>query len=166
MDASKKKDLGYIALFSIVGMVLAYVLLAPIRRDAATSRPVGTPLRGMEAPQAASAQVYAEGTVRLGKGVSAAQAAGKTLFLIARPAQGGAPVAVQRIAAPAFPLRFRLTAADNMVGEEFFEGDLRIVARLDADGVAGPKQPADWEGSAPVGGDARTVEVSLSPPVL
>jgi cytochrome c-type biogenesis protein CcmH len=85
----------------------------------------------------------------------------EVLFIIARSASGGPPVAVKKISHPAFPLEFSLGTADNMVGEDFFEGNLQIVARLDADGNAGPKQPGDVEGTAAVSERSRRVQIII-----
>jgi cytochrome c-type biogenesis protein CcmH len=137
---------------------------------------VGTPLRSVDARPMAHSQektpadlhVYAEGTITLGSGVSA-QDANRALFIIARASVGGKPVdgppvAVKKIDAPTFPLSFSLTNANNMMGTEFYPGDLTLLVRLDADGIAGPKQPDDIETSVQIKSkQARQIQVTLQP---
>ncbi|RMF86260.1 MAG: hypothetical protein D6736_15565 [Nitrospinota bacterium] len=71
------------------------------------------------------------------------------LFIIARQTNGGPPLAVQRIVAPQFPLRYWLTQEDVMMPGMAFQGSVNIVARIDKDGKVGPPQPGDMEGVFP-----------------
>ena len=66
------------------------------------------------------------------------------LFIIAREAgqSEGAPLAVRRIVAQSFPVRFSIGAADSMMGEELPE-KLRIEVRLDLDGDPMTRDDAD-----------------------
>jgi cytochrome c-type biogenesis protein CcmH len=87
-----------------------------------------------------------------------------TLYLFIRTPQAYAPLAVKRIDSPSFPLSYRLTERDNMAGEGFFDGDITVVARLDADGAAGPKQPDDFESAVTIAkGSDRRADVTLAP---
>jgi len=63
--------------------------------------------------------------------------AGAVPFLIAREPgmDRGPPIAVRRLVADRFPMRFELSARDSMAGEALF-GNLRIEARIDTDGNA------------------------------
>jgi cytochrome c-type biogenesis protein CcmH len=84
--------------------------------------------------------------------------------LFIRTPQAYAPLAVKRIDSPSFPLSYRLTERDNMAGEGFFDGDITVVARLDADGAAGPKQPDDFESAVTIAkGSDRRADVTLAP---
>ena len=69
--------------------------------------------------------------------------AGALVFVTARAAgqSGGPPVAVKRLPA-AFPLRFELSAADSMMGQEL-PPKLRVEARVDSDGDPLTRAPAD-----------------------
>ena len=154
------KDAKHVALFVVIGLALAWTVSGPLRNPPERAPRVGTPLRGEPRP-ATPGKLYADGVVRLSDGVTPAP--GQPLFIIARPAAGGPPVAVRKILNPQFPLEFSLSTADNMVGEEFFDGNLSIVARLDADGSAGPRQPSDREGSASAGSFRRTVRITIQP---
>ena len=66
------------------------------------------------------------------------------LFIIAREVgqTEGAPLAVKRIVAESFPVRFSLGAADSMMGGELPE-KLRIEVRLDLDGDPMTRDDAD-----------------------
>ena len=71
------------------------------------------------------------------------------LFIIARPAEGGPPLAVQRIVAPQFPLKYWLTQEDVMIPGVVFQGSVNMIARIDKDGKVGTPQPGDMEGTFP-----------------
>jgi cytochrome c-type biogenesis protein CcmH len=85
------------------------------------------------------------------------------LFVIARKT-AGPPFAVKRIAAPRFPLAYRLGLEDVMMAGSAFEGEVHISARLSRTGNAGPPQPGDLEGehAAPVLVGAHNVDVVIS----
>jgi hypothetical protein len=71
-------------------------------------------------------------------------------------------VAVARIANPTFPLSFRLSQEHVMMPGVKLEGNVRLVARVDADGSAGPAKPGDLEGqlaSVAVGSAGVTLTV-------
>jgi cytochrome c-type biogenesis protein CcmH len=88
------------------------------------------------------------GTIAVAPGL-AAKAAGKpVLFIIARTERPGPPLAVVKMANPKFPMKFTLSQANVMVQGRPFQGNLRITARLDSDGSAGPGQPGDIEGAS------------------
>lgn len=152
------KDAKYIAIFAVLGLALAWAVSGPLRTPANERPRVGTPLSGAPNTSAPEPKVYAAGRIAI---ESTGRPVPTTLFIIARPATGGAPVAVRKIVNPEFPLPFILTTADNMVGEEFFVGDLTVTARLDADGNAGPAQAGDLNGAATVKGNARDVEIVI-----
>jgi cytochrome c-type biogenesis protein CcmH len=69
------------------------------------------------------------------------------LFVIARK-DVGPPLAVKKIPNPSFPLPYALTADDVMFPGTPFQGEVRVLARVDRDGNAGPSQPGDLEGTA------------------
>jgi len=94
----------------------------------------------------------------------ASKAEGKpVLFLIARGERPGPPLAVLGVPNPRFPLRFTLSQENVMMPGAAFEGRVRLVARVDADGAAGPPQPGDLEGEhpglVPVGAQGVTIVV-------
>ncbi len=141
-------------LFVGAGLVVAYFVSAPLRKPAADAPLVGTPLRS---------QIYAEGTVVLSPGAEKNIKRGSVVFLFAKAAgMKGAPLAVKKISDATFPLSFSLSDLDSPIPLEFYEGDLTVTARIDADGAAGPKQPGDREGEVQIKkGESRKVEIKL-----
>ncbi len=103
---------------------------------AVATRGSGEPIRGtiLLAPQAVE------------------RAAGRVLFIFARSPQGGPPLAAKRVESPTFPLEFSLGPEDRMIEARPFAGPLLVSARLDSDGNATTRDPADprAEPSAPV----------------
>ncbi|MBI3089136.1 MAG: hypothetical protein HYY96_00595 [Candidatus Tectomicrobia bacterium] len=87
---------------------------------------------------------------------------GEVVFLIARRGTPGPPLAVKRLAASSFPLPFSLGEADRMIATLPFEGEMELLARVDADGRAGPRQPGDMEGraKATVGDQQVTITIN------
>jgi cytochrome c-type biogenesis protein CcmH len=88
------------------------------------------------------------GTLRLAAELQGAQPSGAVLFLIARTAAGGPPLAVKRIEAPRFPLDFEIGPDDRMIKSMPFAGSVLITARLDTDGNATSRTPGDLQGAA------------------
>jgi len=103
------------------------------------------------------------GRLRLAPELQGAQPSGAVLFLIARTAAAGPPLAVKRIEAPRFPLDFEIGSADRMLESVPFAGAVQLTARLDSDGNATSRTPGDLQGSAsqPVSPGASGVEIVL-----
>ena len=152
------KDAKWIALFVVLGLAIAWFSSAPLRHSmTGSAAPAGATSRLQ--PEAPPPTVYAEGTVELAPGF---HSNAPVLFLFARPSRGGMPLAVKRIPAPVFPVTFSLTLADSMAGGDYYRGDIQVMARLDADGFAGPKQPGDVETSVELhAGAPRSVRLVL-----
>jgi cytochrome c-type biogenesis protein CcmH len=112
---------------------------------------------------AAEAGAPIHGTVRLAPELAERVPTGAVLFLIARNAAGGPPLAVKRIPSPSFPLEFELGADDRMIQAMPFAGEMTLSARLDADGNATSRTPGDLQGAAaaPVHPGATGVEVLI-----
>jgi len=70
-----------------------------------------------------------------------------TVFIIARK-DVGPPLAVKKMIDPTFPLAYILSAEDAMFPGTPFQGEVKVTARIDKDGNAGPAQPGDLEGVA------------------
>jgi len=87
------------------------------------------------------------GTVELEQELKDAVKPEDTVFVIARKAAGGPPLAAKKIPATAFPLTFTLTEKDVMMGGPF-EGDVEITVRIDKDGDAMTKNPGDMHGKS------------------
>jgi len=76
---------------------------------------------------------------------------GGTLFIIARR-QGmtaGPPLAVLRVTSPNFPLAFEIGPDQVMMPGTVFEGPIALTARLDGDGDAMTRDPADPSTASP-----------------
>ena len=103
------------------------------------------------------------GTLRLAPELQGAQPSGAVLFLIARTAAVGPPLAVKRIEAPRFPLDFEIGPADRMLESVPFAEAVLLSARLDSDGNATSRTPGDLQGSAgrSVSPGASGVEIVL-----
>jgi cytochrome c-type biogenesis protein CcmH len=82
------------------------------------------------------------------------------VYIIARKAAAGPPLAVKRVVSPTFPLSYELTEKDVMMGGPF-EGDVDLTVRVDKDGDAMSKNPGDLVGkaTAKVGDGAANVTI-------
>lgn len=93
------------------------------------------------------------GTVLVAPADQAKIPAGAAIFLSVRAADAGGqaagmPIAVDKlIAGGTWPLTFRITEAQAMVGGTPFAGTVIISARYDQDGEARSKQPGDISGT-------------------
>jgi hypothetical protein len=140
----------------------------PEGAEAAPEGPEGSlelpppPERGAP-PLAAESGGPIRGTLRLAPELEGAQPSGAVLFLIARTAEAGPPLAVKRIEAPRFPLDFEIGPADRMLASVPFAGAMQLSARLDADGNATSRTPGDLLGIAgqAVSPGASGVEIVL-----
>lgn len=125
--------------------------------------------QGMPAPasvqnaQTAQSGESVQGTIRLAEGVG--DAGSGVLFLIARSAGGGPPLAVKRLSAGPFPLRFEIGQGDVMLQGRRFEGDIVLTARLDRDGQPLTTLPGDLQGAAKgvIQPGTTDVEIVLQP---
>ncbi len=108
--------------------------------------PLPREARGTADPSAEAAPI--QGTVSVPGSLRGRIPDGAVLFLIARRGAAGPPLAVQRIGAPRFPLRFSIGPADRMIASIPFEGPLQLSARLDGDGDATSREAGDLQGAA------------------
>jgi len=85
------------------------------------------------------------GSIRLADG---AESFPGVLFVIARKAAAGPPLAVIRLDTPTFPVEFSIGPSNVMAGgPDQFTGPISLTARLDADGTA-TAGPGDLLGAA------------------
>jgi cytochrome c-type biogenesis protein CcmH len=103
---------------------------------------VGPAAEGGEAPAPAGPGVA--GIVELDPALAGQVAPNALLFVTVRAAgtEGGPPVAVKRLPASGFPLRFAIGPADSMMGAEL-PPKLKIEARVDSDGDPLSRSPSD-----------------------
>ncbi|HEY8157045.1 MAG TPA: hypothetical protein VII72_23165 [Myxococcota bacterium] len=135
---------------------------APAAPEPSLELPPPPGMRG--APSlAAESGAPIRGTLRLAAELQGAQPSGAVLFLIARTAAAGPPLAVKKIEAPSFPLDFEIGPADRMLASMPFAGEVLLTARLDADGNATSRTPGDLQGIAAqaVSPGASGVEIVL-----
>lgn len=99
-------------------------------------------------PTAAAASQPISGTVVLAPELVGQVPEGAVLFLVARNAAGGPPLAVQRIQAPQFPFEFSIGPEDRMIKTMPFAGSIQITARVDADANATTRTAGDLFGSS------------------
>lgn len=93
---------------------------------------------------AASAQVVA-GSVAITPELAAKVAPGDVIWIVARPAVGGRPVAIKKLS-PELPQDFQLSSADNPMGTAPFPERMLIKARVDKDGDPMSTSDGDLEG--------------------
>jgi hypothetical protein len=96
-------------------------------------------------------EVVIGGTIRIEPSLVSRLPKQAVLYLIARPAPSGPPIAIKRMPLPTFPYAYTLTQADTgmMPGQEV---DLKsldalyLAVKIDQDGKVGPAQAGDMEG--------------------
>jgi len=91
-----------------------------------------------------------EGTLELAPELAGRVPPGATLFVIARTAPTGPPLAVVRVANPSFPQRFSIGPDDRMIQSMPFAGKIQISVRVDADGNVMTRSPGDLQGGSGV----------------
>lgn len=143
--AHEPGDRGVVVRISEVQTVASEAggLLAP-----ATGAP---PVAATEAPPVAATEANSaaiEGTLDLAPDLAGRVPPGAVLFVVARTAKSGPPLAVVRVEAPSFPLVFSIGPDDRMIQSIPFAGDILISARVDADGNAMTRNPGDLQGES------------------
>jgi cytochrome c-type biogenesis protein CcmH len=113
------------------------------------SLPPPPPGAGRGAPPPVAGESI-RGSVVVAPELAARAPRGAVLFVFARGADGGPPVAARRIEGVALPVAFELGPQDRMGmgGAQPFEGPFQLSARLDADGNATTRSAGDLQGSA------------------
>jgi hypothetical protein len=98
--------------------------------------------------------LVASGTVDVADGVKGSVDSSWVLFVMVRPEGGGPLYAATKIVNPKFPVSFKMTDADLMMGVPTAGESVSVEARLDSDGDAISKSPNDL-----IGGTIGTVTV-------
>jgi hypothetical protein len=113
------------------------------------------------------ASKFVAGTVTVPPALQAKVPVGATIFLAVRPAgpdgkPAGRPLAVDKLVATGtWPLAFRITEAQAMVGGTSFAGAVVVGGKFDQDGEALSTQPGDLTGSAKATIPADGLVISL-----
>ena len=94
-----------------------------------------------------SPQLNIQGKIEVSPVLAAQTKKSDSIFLIARPAEGGPPVAVKRFSGKNYPYEFQITNQDLMIQGEVMDSPLNITARVDRDGNASTKKSGDMEGA-------------------
>jgi len=116
------------------------VLIDERQSDAASEPAARAPASD---PPVVAANQALTGTVALAPELVGRVPEGAVLFLIARTAPTGPPLAVQRIPAPQFPFEFSIGPDDRMIQAMPFAGPVQITARVDADANAMTRTAGD-----------------------
>jgi hypothetical protein len=103
---------------------------------------------GATAAAAGATAAAIEGTLELAPDLVGRVPPGAVLYVIARTAQGGPPLAVSRIANPSFPMRFSIGPENRMNQSMPFAGEMLITVRVDSDGNAMTRNPGDLQGAS------------------
>ncbi|MYA94874.1 MAG: hypothetical protein F4X91_00460 [Nitrospinae bacterium] len=144
-----------------VDVVIDQIGTAPPPKVAKKSPP--KPAQPPEPKPSAGSGKTIRGVVRVAPNLKEKAKGKAAIFIIARGKQPGPPLAVMRILNPAFPLEFTMSEQNVMLQGVAFEGEVRLVAKLDGDGKVGT-EPGDIFGGArgPVQVGAKDIEIVLS----
>lgn len=123
--------------------------------------PMGPPETAGGVPGSAADAAPIRGSIVAGDGVEAGGEG--VLFVIARSAAGGPPLAVKRLPVGPFPLAFQIGPADVMMAGRPFTGPITLSARVDRDGNPLTRDPTEpiAELPAPLEPGATDVELRL-----
>ena len=102
-----------------------------------------------------------EGTIEVAPALAGRIPDNAVLFLIARSAATGPPLAVKRIPVPQFPFHFSIGPDDRMIQAMPFKGPIRLSARIDADGNATTRSPGDLQAVSDIPHDPGARGVTL-----
>ena len=105
------------------------------------------------------------GTIQLAPDLASKVQETDTVFLIARPAEGGPPLAVKKWLGKSYPYAFELTDKDLMIPDRILDTPLNLIVRVDKDGDAMTKNPGDLMGTYeknPVSLKAENVEILVN----
>lgn len=102
------------------------------------------------------------GEIQIAPALEQKAAKGATLYIIAKSAAGGPPVAVKKMNVDSFPLSFELMPQDMMMQQGMsLDVNLIVTARIDKDGIAGPAEPGDLEGKTTQAVPLGTKEIKI-----
>jgi cytochrome c-type biogenesis protein CcmH len=128
----------------------------------------GAPPLPAETADAESPGAAIQGTVELAPELAGRIPTDAVLFIIARGAGAGPPLAVKRVANPEFPVAFSIGPEDRMIQTMPFAAPIALSARLDGDGNATSRSPGDVTGAAagePIAPGAAGIVIVLDTPL-
>jgi len=120
-------------------------VLATIPTTGGATTPSAAPEKGSASPSS-SAQI--SGKITIDAKLKGSIDPNAALFIIARPATGGAapPLAVKMIDRPTFPVDYTLSQENVMMQGTPFTGKINLTVRLDKDGNPVTRTPGDMTG--------------------
>lgn len=132
--------------------------------------PANHPPVEAKARNEADGEAVLSGTISIDASLVNRLPSAATLYIMARPAPAGPPLAIKRIPIPNFPYSYSFTQADAgmMPGQEVdLKGldALYVSVKIDQDGMVGPPQPGDMEGvyaSNPVAPGNHNVDIVIN----
>lgn len=86
------------------------------------------------------------GTIQIDPKLKNSSQDSDVIFLIARPIQGGPPIAVQKLTGKSYPFHFHLTPQNLMMQNASLDEPVNLMVRVDKDGDAMTKNPGDLMG--------------------
>jgi len=117
---------------------------------AAMGAQIAAPSGAQSADATGAASGAIEGTLELAPDLAGRVPPGAVLFIIARTAPVGPPLAVVRVASPTFPQRFSIGPDDRMIESMPFAGEIQLSVRVDGDGNVMTRNPGDLQGGSGV----------------
>ena len=87
------------------------------------------------------------GTIQIDPGLLKHAKDSDTIFLMAKPAAGGPPAAVQKFMGRNYPYAFVMTDKDLMMPQESIQSPLDLTVRVDKDGDPMTRMPGDLIGT-------------------
>ncbi|OGR95819.1 MAG: hypothetical protein A2902_01905 [Elusimicrobia bacterium RIFCSPLOWO2_01_FULL_64_13] len=105
------------------------------------------------------------GTIRLDPSLARKVKGSDSIFLIARPVEGGPPLAVEKFTGKDYPYAFTLSGTHMMTEHTHAHGPVALTVRVDKDGNAMTKEPGDLLGAYaknPVSLQAEGVEIVVN----
>jgi hypothetical protein len=142
-------DRGVVVLISEVQAAESATGAPPAATTGGTSAAAEMERAAAALPAAATGATSAaiEGILELAPDLAGRVPPGAVLFVIARTAPTGPPLAVVRVASRSFPVRFSIGPDDRMIQSMPFAGEIQLSAYVDADGNAVTRSPGDLQGT-------------------
>lgn len=95
----------------------------------------------------APATLHISGSIEIDPQLAKKTQGSDVIFLIARPATGGPPLAVVRMMGNKYPMAFQITDQNLMMQQQVVDMPLELSVRVDKDGDAMTRNPGDLTGT-------------------
>lgn len=110
-------------------------------------------------------ELHISGTIQLDPSLKNKTSEKDTIFLMAKPALGGPPVAALKLVGNEYPYSFHLTSENLMTPDSSLDVPLNLTVRVDKDGDAFTKGPNDLIGTYeknPVSIEASDIVITIN----